>query len=423
MMRSFPRYFAGMLMLAVVTTAACSRPGAVPAAPDSGSQAPAAAGQAPAPQGTTPAPAPVAEPAGDIIIGALGSYTGSQSVLGLANRYGVEVAVDEINAAGGVLGRKVRVIYKDDEGNVEKAVSLARELITRDKVVALFGPTFSSAVPPVNQLANENKIPMAMNTVAMTQIDPAGKFPYTFRSMYLELDQTGSAVDEMVRRGYKKLLIVHNGTNYAVEGVDHLKAALARHGLEPIGIIEYPVDVTDATPYALRIKSSGADGVINWGYLVDQAQLVKAMKKTNTLVPILISNGALLPLFFDLAGDTSGIPLYSTYPRKLTFPQGGSPPPDVQQLVDTLDARYGKDRINLMSTTANYYDVVRAWAKAVEKAGTTDGDPVRQAWETIRMDGAMTNGQDYSDHEGWVMGGFVAVDPSVSRQGLYLQAE
>lgn len=415
---------AGMVVLLVLAVTACGTKAPPAAGQGGGTQAGGTTGDAKPQQQEAPAPAPAtqtSEPAPDIVVGAIGAYTGSGSVLGLANKYGVELAVDEINANGGLLGRKIRVVFKDDEANVEKSIAAARELITRDKVVALFGPTFSSSVPPVNQLAQEYKVPFSMNTVNMTQIDPAGKFPYTFRAMYMEVDHAEAAVDNMVKQGYRKLMIAHNGTAYAVDGLEYLKGALAKHGLEPVAIMEYPVDMKDATPYALRIKSSGADGVVVWGYLADMALLAKAMKKTNTTVPFLIGSGGLLPLFFELAGDTSGIALYSVYPRKLTFDKGGKAFPDVQELVDKLDARYGQDRINLMSTTATYYDEVRAWAQAVEKAGTTDADPVMAALKTIRMDGAMADGQDYSDHEGWVLGEMVAVDPTVTRQGLYLR--
>ncbi|MBI3933536.1 MAG: ABC transporter substrate-binding protein, partial [Acidobacteria bacterium] len=100
------------------------------------------------------------EEANEIVIGEYGSLTGTTATFGLSTKNGIDLAIDEVNKAGGVLGKQIRVIVEDDQGRPEEAQTVVTKLITRDRVVALLGEVASSRSLAAAPVAQQNKIPM-----------------------------------------------------------------------------------------------------------------------------------------------------------------------------------------------------------------------------------------------------------------------
>ena len=122
--------------------------------------------------------------ADEIVIGEYGSLTGGQATFGISTRNGIDIAVDEINAAGGVLGKKVRVIVEDDQGKAEEANVVVTKLITKDKVVAVLGEVASSNSLAAAPVAQQNGIPMISPSSTNPEVTKKGD--YIFRVCFLD---------------------------------------------------------------------------------------------------------------------------------------------------------------------------------------------------------------------------------------------
>src|SRR5262245_9072098 len=122
--------------------------------------------------------------ANEIVIGEYGSLTGGQATFGTSTRNGIDIAVDEVNKAGGVLAKKIRVIVEDDQGRPQEAQTVVTKLITKDKVVALLGEVASSNSIAAAPVAQQNQIPMI--SPSSTNIEVTRKGDYIFRVCFLD---------------------------------------------------------------------------------------------------------------------------------------------------------------------------------------------------------------------------------------------
>ena len=203
-------------------------------------------------------PAMAQEP---IKIGLVTALSGQSARAGEAITRGLTIAIDELNARGGVLGRKFELVRRDDEATPAKGVTAARELIFKEKVAVLFGgldtPVSLAIVPVVNQ----EKVPFMGPWAAGTPITRNGANPnYVFRV---------SAVDEIVDRAMLQysqktfnahkcgMILVNNPWGESNE--KGLSAALAAKGMKPAGIEKFEANDVDVVPQLTRLKAAGAD--------------------------------------------------------------------------------------------------------------------------------------------------------------------
>ena len=166
-----------------------------------------------------------------IKIGVAGPFTGGSSSMGVSMRDGVRLATDEINKAGGVLGRQLLLIERDDEAKNERGVQIAQELINKEKVAATVGYINTGVALASQRFYQEAKIPV-MNNVAtgslVTQQFNDQPENYIFRNAAHDSIQAPMIVEEaIVRRGYKKVAILADSTNYGQLGREDLEKALA----------------------------------------------------------------------------------------------------------------------------------------------------------------------------------------------------
>ncbi|MBY0235623.1 MAG: ABC transporter substrate-binding protein, partial [Burkholderiaceae bacterium] len=169
-----------------------------------------------------------------IKIGVSGPFTGGSSSMGVSMRDGVRLAADEINKAGGVLGRQLLLVERDDEAKNERGVQIAQELINKEKVAATVGYINTGVALASQRFYQEAKIPV-MNNVATGslvthQFDDQPE-NYIFRNAAHDSIQAPMIVEEtIVRRGYKKVAILADSTNYGQLGRADLEKALELKG-------------------------------------------------------------------------------------------------------------------------------------------------------------------------------------------------
>ena len=326
-------------------------------------------------------PAQAQEP---IKIGLVTALSGQSARAGEAITRGLQVAIDELNAAGGVLGRKFELIRRDDEATPAKGVIAARELVFKEKVAVLFGGLDTPVSMAIVPIMNEAKVPFMGPWAAGTPITKNGANPnYVFRV---------SAVDEIVDRAMlqyaqknfnaKKpgLILINNPWGESNEA--GLKAAMLAKGVTPAGIEKFEGNDIDVVPQLTRLKAAGADTLFLVGNVGPSAQVVKSLDRMGWKVPIVSHWGPAGGRFTELAGPSApSVHFVQTY----SF--FGNQRPIGQKVLKMLMAKYpdikGAGDVTPAVGVANAYDAMHLVALAIKNAGSTEGPKVQEGFYKI----------------------------------------
>jgi branched-chain amino acid transport system substrate-binding protein len=324
-----------------------------------------------------------------IKIGLVTALSGQSARAGEAITRGVQVAIDEINANGGLRvgsqsGRKLELLRRDDESIPAKGVIAARELYFKEKVAVLIGGLDSPVALAIVPIANENKLPFMDPWAAGTPITKNGaKDNYVFRV---------SAVDELVDKAMlqyaqktynaKKpgMILVNNPWGESNE--KGLTAALAEKKMNAAGIEKFEGNDVDVVPQLSRLKSAGTDVLFLVGNVGPSSQVVKSLDRMGWMPPIVSHWGPAGGRFTELAGPSAkNVHFVQTY----SF--FGNQSPVGQKVLKALMAKYpdikGAGDVTPAVGVANAYDAMMLSALAIQNAGSTDGQKVRDGYYKI----------------------------------------
>jgi branched-chain amino acid transport system substrate-binding protein len=319
-----------------------------------------------------------------IKIGLVTALSGQSARAGEAITRGLTVAIDEINAKGGILGRKVELVRRDDEATPAKGVIAARELIFKERVAVLFGGLDTPVSLAIVPLVNQEKVPFMGPWAAGTPITKNGANPnFAFRV---------SAVDEIVNKAmlaYSQktfnakncgMILVNNPWGESNE--KGLRAALDARGMKAAGIEKFGGDDVDVVPQLTRLKNAGADCLFLVGNVGPSAQVVKSLDRMGWKPPIVSHWGPAGGRFTELAGPSAPsvhfIQTYSFF---------GKQSPVGQKVLKALMAKYpdikGAGDVTPAVGVANAYDGMMLTALAIQAAGSTEGPKVREGFYKI----------------------------------------
>jgi branched-chain amino acid transport system substrate-binding protein len=329
--------------------------------------------------GTLPAMA-----ADSIKIGLVTALSGQSARAGEAITRGLTIAIDELNAAGGVLGRKFELVRRDDEATPAKGVIAARELVFKEKVAVLFGGLDTPVSLAIVPIMNKAKVPFMGPWAAGTPITKNGANPnYVFRV---------SAVDEIVDKamlqyaqknfGTKKpgLILINNP--WGASNEKGLRAAMAAKNVTPAGIEKFEGSDIDVVPQLTRLKQEGADTLFMAANVGPSAQVVKSLDRMGWKVPIVSHWGPAGGRFTELAGPNA-----KTVHFVQTYSFFGNQRPVGAKVMKMLMAKYpdikGPEDVTPAVGVANAYDAMHLVALAIKNAGSTDGPKVREGFYKI----------------------------------------
>jgi branched-chain amino acid transport system substrate-binding protein len=320
-----------------------------------------------------------------IKIGLVTALSGQSARAGEAITRGLQVAIDELNAKGGVLkGRKFELVRRDDEATPAKGVIAARELLFKEKVAVLFGGLDTPVSLAIVPIMNQEKLPFMGPWAAGTPITRNGANPnFVFRV---------SAVDEIVDKAMLQyaqktfnakncgMILVNNPWGESNE--KGLTAALAAQGLKPAGIEKFEGNDVDVVPQLSRLKAAGADCLFLVGNVGPSAQVVKSLDRMGWKPPIVSHWGPAGGRFTELAGpsakDVHFVQTYSFF---------GKQTPVGDKVLKALMAKYpdikGPGDVTPAVGVANAYDAMMLTAMAIENAGSTSGPAVREGYYKI----------------------------------------
>ncbi|MBC3861259.1 ABC transporter substrate-binding protein [Undibacterium jejuense] len=339
-----------------------------------------------------------------IKIGVAGPFTGGSAPMGISMRDGVKLAVAEINAKGGVLGRQLQMVERDDEAKNERGVQVAQELINKERVVATVGYINTGVAIASQRFYQAAKIPVMDNVATgsiVTKQFNAPEFPdnYIFRNAANDTVQSAMIVEEaIVKRKLTKVAILADSTNYGQLGREDLERTLNAKGIKPVAVEKFNIKDVDMTAQLLKAKQAGAQAILTYGIGPELAQIANGMEKLGWKVPMIGSWTLSMGNFLDNAGKNGN---GATMPQ--TFIQDPNTPKR-KAFIEAYQKTYKIDRIPSPVSAAQGYDSIYLLAAAMKQAGTTDGPKVREALENLteKVDGVvMTYNKPFThdDHE------------------------
>ncbi len=343
------------------------------------------------PTATTPTTGPVAsERSGTssdpVRVGVMGAFTGGSSAHGVAMRDSVRLAAEEINNAGGVLGgRKIELVERDDQGNNERGAQVMQDLINSQKVVAVLGPINTGVAQASYRYPMAAKVPFFINVATGADVNEHFKnspenFVFGLRANDLTQSEViaAAAVD---KRGFKKVAIMADDTNYGQNGRDLLEKALAKRGITPVTVAKFKIKDTDMTPQIQAARDAGAEAVLTYGVGPECAQIANGMERLGYKVPMIGSWTLSVSNFIDAAGpNAAGVMMPQT------FIQGQAGTEKAKTFVAAYLKKYHPpgDRIPSAVATAQGYDSLNLLVQAINQAGSTDGTKIKEALESLQ---------------------------------------
>jgi branched-chain amino acid transport system substrate-binding protein len=339
-----------------------------------------------------------------IRIGVSGPFTGGSSPMGISMRDGIRVAVDEINGAGGLLGRPVVLVERDDQARNERGAQIAQELIQREKVVAGIGIVNTGVALASQRFYQEARIPMitavATGSIVTRQfLPPQHPDNFIFRVSANDTIQAAMIVEEAIeQRRYRKVAILADATNYGQLGREDLERALEKKGVKPVAVERFNIPEVDMTPQLMRAREAGAEVLLTYGIGPELAQIANGMAKLGWKVPIIGSWPLSMSNFIDSTGPNG---------EGARMPQTFIQAPDTPRrraFIEAYQKRAHVERMPSPSAAAQGYDSMLLLAAAMRQAGTTHGSRVREALENlkIKVEGVITTYErpfSRTDHE------------------------
>ena len=335
----------------------------------------------------TGAPAPAT-----IKIGVYGPFTGGSSPMGLSMRDGVRLAAAEINGRGGVLGKQIELVERDDQATNERGAQVMQDLVSNQKVVAVLGPINTGVALASYKYPMQAKIPLLINVSAGAPVNELFKDNpdnYVFRIAASDNIQSDMIVGDAVdKRGLKKVAFLCDDTNYGQNGCKKMLAAIEKRGLKPVYEGKFKIKDTDMTAQLQQARAAGAQALLVYGIGPELAQIANGMQKLGWKVPMIGSWTLSMSNFIDAAGPNGN---GATMPQ--TFIQNGATTDKAKKFVADYQKKYGADRIPSAVSAAQGYDSMYLMANAIEQAGSTDGPKIKPALENLQKpyDGVISN--------------------------------
>ena len=371
-------------------------------------------------------PAPAIAQSEPIKIGCLAAITGPASAPTQGFNRGVNFAVDSINGAGGVKGRKIELVMRDTQGDPTKAVNATQEMISSQKVHAIWGPLNSGEALATTPIMARAKIPDIHPCVVETLIDTT-KFPNAFR-----LAPSNSQWDDAVRNyclnilKVKKVAVIGDTTGYGVTAVGASVAAFKKDGAEVVYQANIDATQPDMTPDMLRMKNAGTEAIVVWTVSTGmEARMFNIRASMNWDVPF-VGHPSLA------SGEIAGLvekrenwkKVYAIGYKSCSYDAAGRLPPKSEDLV----ARLTKANVALNNTllwwVAGGIDAIELFAKAIEVSGGTDPQGIIAYLNTLNKYPGYFGDYTFTptQHNGYPTDEVVMSEASTAKNGTFALA-
>ncbi len=313
-----------------------------------------------------------------IKVGIVLPLTGEQAKFGEIEKQSFDLALEEINAAGGINGKKLEFLIEDDTGRPDVGRSVGEKLITKDQVVMLGGGYASSTTYAVAGVAQQNRIPFLINTGSADDITEK-KWDYIFR-LNPPVSEYGSGVESFLAEVVKPktAVILHENTMFGTQGAKAFQKACDKLGIKVLMTEGYEAGGIDFKPLLIKVKEANPDIVYMISYVMDAGLLMRQSRELK-LTPKLFIGGAAgftLPEFVKNAGKASENVISATLWHQVL------PLPGAMEYFEKFKAKYNKDADY---HGAEAYSAAYVIADALKRAKSMKPDDIKQALKETDM--------------------------------------
>ena len=313
--------------------------------------------------------APSGTPSQEIVIGEFASLTGGTASFGQSSHKGVEMAVDEVNAAGGVLGKKVRLVSEDNQSKAGESATVVRRMISRDQIVALIGEVASSRSLEAAPIAQQNKIPMISPASTNPKVTEVGD--YVFRVCFIDPFQGAVLAKFMLQSGWKNAAILTDvKQDYAVGLTEFFKDYFTKNGGTIVSEQSYSSGDKDFKAQLTSIRGANPQAILVSGYYNEAGLIASQARELDLNVPLLGGDGWDSPSLVDVAGASMEGNFFSNH-----F-SAEDTSPAVQNFLVKFKAKYNEDPDAM---AALGYDATNLLFDAIKRAGSTESAGLRTA--------------------------------------------
>ncbi|HVS33713.1 MAG TPA: ABC transporter substrate-binding protein [Thermoanaerobaculia bacterium] len=326
---------------------------------------------------------------GEILVGEYGSLTGSEATFGQSTHNGIMMAIDEVNVAGGVNGRTIRVRTEDDQSRAEEAANAVSKLISQDGVVAVLGEVASSNSLAAAPICQSNKIPMI--TPSSTNPTVTEKGDYIFRMCFLDSYQGESMAGYLTRQlGMKTAaILIDVKSDYSTGLANFFERAFIANGGRIVGKQSYAKGDNDFRSQLTALRATNPQVLFIPGYYNDIGQIAIQARDLGMRMPLAGGDGWESPKLIEIGGKALEGSFYSNH----YF--AGDTAPVVRDFVEKYRERFGQTPDAL---AALGYDAAKVLADSLKRAGSTDGPAIRDAIASTKgfegVTGSITLGPD-----------------------------
>ncbi|MET0291871.1 MAG: ABC transporter substrate-binding protein [Steroidobacteraceae bacterium] len=307
-----------------------------------------------------------------IRIGEFASLTGKEATFGQSTHKGTELAIEELNAAGGVLGKKIEFIAEDNRSQPGESATIAKKLITRDKVVAILGEVASGRSLEAAPIAQASGVPMISPSSTNPKVTETGD--YIFRVCFTDPFQ-GKLLAEFANRSLKakKVAVFSDvAAPYSMGLAQYFREAFTASGGQIASEQKYTGGDKDFRAQLTVIKNTNPDAIIVPGYYTDVGLIVAQARQLGINVPLFGGDGWEAPELLQIAGAQA---LEGTYYSTHFSPDNTDPL--AQKFVAAYKAKYNGETPDAMAALG--YDSAMVLADAIKRAGGTEGPKLRDA--------------------------------------------
>jgi branched-chain amino acid transport system substrate-binding protein len=318
-----------------------------------------------------------------------GPFSGGSAPMGVSMRDGAKLAINEINANGGldIGGKKMRIeiVERDDEAKNERGALICQELAAMDDLSGVIGTANTGVVLAGDKYLQEKGITKiitpAAGSASMTQWRDAKPPTLSiFRFAAHDGIQSSMVVEEAINRKFTKVAILHDATNFGVSGRNDLQAQIKAQGdkLQVVAVEKFNIGDKDMTAQLLRAKSAGAQAVLIWGIGPELAAVANGKAKLGMKEPLIGGWTLSMSNFIDNAGkNADGSMMPQTFIEEPVTPRA-------EAFINSYRRNYNVSRIPSPVSAAQGYDAVLLFAAAARQAGSTNSEKIKEALEDLK---------------------------------------
>jgi branched-chain amino acid transport system substrate-binding protein len=312
-----------------------------------------------------------ADAGGVIKVGIYGDLSGQTSSFGESTRNGAMMAIDEINAAGGINGRKVEAIIEDDQGQPQQASTVVSKLVNQDKVVAIIGEVASTNSLAAAPKAQEGKVPMITPSSTNPKVTQVGD--YIFRVCFTD-DFQGAVAAKFAAntlKARKAAILGDFNSDYSKGMTQYFEQEFTGAGGQIVARQSYTNTDADFKGQLTNIRSAAPDVIFVPGYYGQVGVIAKQAKELGITAPLLGGDGWDSPRLWELGGAAlDGSYMVNHY-------SVDDPSPAVQKFVAAYKAKYSGTVPDAIAALG--YDAMNVLADSIKRAGTTESAKLRDA--------------------------------------------